>query len=67
MRKSAHLVRLCLRVVGEREIEEIGEEAVDQDSERGVHPHCNGKSPEASENTGVAALYCAKESGSRWK
>jgi hypothetical protein len=26
----------------------------------GIHPHGNGKSPEASENTGVASLHCAR-------
>jgi hypothetical protein len=38
---------------------DIGAEAVDEDSEKGVHPHCNGKSSEAIKNTGVAAPHCA--------
>ena len=35
--------------------------------EGGIHPHCNGKSPETSENTGVAALHCVARVRNRLK
>jgi hypothetical protein len=48
-------------------MEEIGEEAVEEDRARGIHPHCNGKSAESIERKRVAGVHCAKESGSRSK
>ena len=39
-------------------MEPIGEGAVDEDEGRGIHPHCDGKSPQAVERKRVAGVHC---------